>query len=349
MIVKNEEAVIKHCLRAIKSIVDEIIIVDTGSTDRTKEIINTFTDLIFDFEWIDDFSAARNFSFSKATKDYILWLDADDVIDEKNVEKLLKLKQTLTYDVDAVSMDYHLAFDASGNPSFSSRRNRLVKRENQFKWYGFVHEYLEVGGNILHSDIGITHKKEKVHSDRNLQIYEKALESGKKFSPRDQYYYANECKDHGMYAKAIEWYQTFLNSEKGWVEDNIEACGRTADCYIFLQRWRDAIKSCIHSFAYDTPRGENCCRLGFIYLQQNNIPQAISWYKLATVIEPPETKSPFINRACYTWLPHLQLCLCYSKLDDFHKAKEHNDIAASFVPNNPHVKHNQEFLSSILQ
>lgn len=349
MIVKNEEKVIKRCLTSVKSVVDEIIIVDTGSLDLTKEIASEFTNFIFDFKWVDDFSAARNFSFAKATKDYILWLDADDIIIPENVEKLLELKKTLAYDVDAVSMDYHLTFDDNGKPSFISRRNRLVKRKNKFKWYGFVHEFLDVSGNIIHSDIAITHKKEKIYSDRNLKIYEKHLQDNKTLSPRDQYYYANECKDHGMYTKAIKWYDKFLKGKLGWKEDNIEACGKMADCYIHLKNWFDAIDSCINSFKYDAPRGENCCRLGFIYLQQNNIHQAISWYKVATILDPSELESPFINLACYTWLPHLQLCLCYSKLGNFYKAKEHNDLAALIVPDNPHIKHNQKFLSSVLQ
>ncbi|MCM2979036.1 MULTISPECIES: tetratricopeptide repeat-containing glycosyltransferase family 2 protein [Priestia] len=348
MIVKNEEDVIERCLMSVKSLVDEIIIVDTGSSDCTKEIISAYTDFIFDFNWIDDFSAARNFAFSKATKDYILWLDADDIITEENIINFLTLKQALTRDVDAVSMAYHLAFDQDGNASFSSWRNRLVKREKQFKWHGFVHEYLEVNGNTLYSDIAIEHRKENIHNARNLVIYEKALKAERLFSPRDQYYYANECKDHGMYEKAIEWYQKFLNSKEGWVEDNIEACGRMADCYIHLKNWNEAINCCINSFHYDAPRGENCCRLGFLYLQESKFSQAISWYKLATVVDSSRLKSPFINHACHTWLPHLQLCLCYSKLGEFKVAKEHNDLAAQYAPNNPCVKHNQAFFKSII-
>src|SRR4051812_44016553 len=133
MIVKDEEEVIERCLSSIQSVVDEIIIVDTGSTDRTKELVKRFTNQIYNFEWIDDFSAARNYSFSKATMDYILWLDADDILTEENKIKLEKLKQSLTKDVDAVSMNYDLAFDENGKPSMSSRRHRLVKREKQFK------------------------------------------------------------------------------------------------------------------------------------------------------------------------------------------------------------------------
>ena len=67
MIVKNEEAVLKDCLDSLQALMDEIIIVDTGSVDRTKEIAARFTDKVYDFVWVDDFAAARNFAFSKAT------------------------------------------------------------------------------------------------------------------------------------------------------------------------------------------------------------------------------------------------------------------------------------------
>ena len=71
MIIKNEGKVLSRCLDSIKDLVDEIIIIDTGSTDNTKTIASNYTDKIYDFEWNDNFSAARNYSFSKATKDYI--------------------------------------------------------------------------------------------------------------------------------------------------------------------------------------------------------------------------------------------------------------------------------------
>ena len=92
MIVKDEELVLGRCLNSVKNLVDEIIIVDTGSTDKTKDIASLYTDKIYDFKWINDFSAARNYSFSKATKDYIMWLDADDVLLEEDYIKLQDLK-----------------------------------------------------------------------------------------------------------------------------------------------------------------------------------------------------------------------------------------------------------------
>lgn len=84
MIVKNEEDTLPRCLSSVKDIVQEIIIVDTGSTDKTKEVAHTFTDHVVDFEWIHDFAAARNHAFSLATQEYILCLDADDVFREKD-------------------------------------------------------------------------------------------------------------------------------------------------------------------------------------------------------------------------------------------------------------------------
>ena len=207
MIVKNEADILEETLRSIKDVADEIIIVDTGSTDETKEIARKYTDLIYDFEWVEDFSAARNVSYSYATKDYIFFMDADDFLPEDEREKLLQLKKDIDDSVDAVSMFTVVSVDEFGNPAFKYRRHRLVKRSNNFKWYGAVHEYLAVNGNIIHSDIPVLHRKQQesgsVNARRNLNIYENRLESGELFSARDNFYYANELKDHGEYQKAI--------------------------------------------------------------------------------------------------------------------------------------------------
>ena len=80
MIVKNEGQYLRQCLESVKIFADEIIIVDTGSTDKTKQIAEQYTNKIYDFVWIDDFSAARNFSLSKASKEWIFVIDADEFI-----------------------------------------------------------------------------------------------------------------------------------------------------------------------------------------------------------------------------------------------------------------------------
>ncbi|MDP4103641.1 MAG: glycosyltransferase family 2 protein, partial [Bacillota bacterium] len=219
MIVKNEEDSITKCLDSVKDLVDEMIIVDTGSTDRTKEIVSRYTDRIIDFKWINDFAAARNFAFSHAKMDYILWLDADDTLLDIDRKKFIALKETLDPSIDSVTMHYNLAFDENGNVISSLRRNRLVKKHKNFQWCGPVHEYLEVWGNILHSEIAVTHNRIHHESDRNLRIYENRLKLGEQFSPRDLYYFANELVEHQKIKRAIEFYKKFLATTTGWVED----------------------------------------------------------------------------------------------------------------------------------
>ena len=96
MIVKDEEAVIKRCLSCVHAFADEIIVADTGSRDQTVSICEEMGAKVFSFPWQDDFAAARNFAFSKASCDYQFWLDADDVISEEDQEKLKQLKDTMS-------------------------------------------------------------------------------------------------------------------------------------------------------------------------------------------------------------------------------------------------------------
>lgn len=89
MIVKNEEMHIGRCLDSVAELVEEIIIVDTGSTDRTVEIVSKYTEKVYSYPWKDDFSDARNYSFSKASMDYCMWMDADDILEEAEKDKFL--------------------------------------------------------------------------------------------------------------------------------------------------------------------------------------------------------------------------------------------------------------------
>ncbi len=347
MIVKNEEDVIERCLKSVSDLVDEIIIIDTGSSDNTKALLSQFTDRVFDFQWIDDFAAARNASFEKATMDYILWLDADDVLEEADRKKLKELKESLDPEVDYVSMAYHLAFDEYGNLSFSFRRNRLVKRARGFRWIGAVHEYLEVWGKPFHSDIAVTHKSIRHDSDRNLKIYERRLEKGETFSPRDMYYFANELLDHKQYERAAAFYEDFLATDKGWIEDAISSCGKLSDCYHSSGDKGRALEALLRSLRYDSPRPEFCYRMGNHFLECNNIPPAVFWYKLAIQMEPPQ-HSGFQNASFHTWLPHLQLCICYYRMGKYKLSYLHNEAALQYRPGDDRILRNKKLLEPLV-
>ncbi|HZG17703.1 MAG TPA: glycosyltransferase family 2 protein [Candidatus Bathyarchaeia archaeon] len=349
MIVKNEEEVLARCLDTIKDIVDEINIVDTGSTDKTVEIAKQYTDRVFFFPWTGDFAAARNKSFEFATKEYILYLDADDVILEADRVKLKNLKETLDPSVDSVSMYYDAGTDEFGNVTLRYRRNRLVKRSRNYKWKGEAHQYLEVYGNIINSDISITHKKIRHSVGRNLNIYQKKLERGDVFGPRDYFYYGNELRENGHYEKAIESYKKNISMQEGWVDDKIHACLFMGDCYRFLGDHANELSAVLKSFEFGKPRVEAICRIGYHFHRKRDWKSAAFWYELATNFpEDPEQWS-FSYPAYRTWYPHLQLCVCYYNLGDFEKAYYHNEEARKYRPEDERVLHNKRLLEPKVQ
>ncbi|MFB5269690.1 glycosyltransferase [Paenibacillus enshidis] len=349
MIVKNEEEGLDRCLSALKGVVDEYVIVDTGSTDRTKEIAAKYAQQVYDFKWIDDFAAARNYSFSKATKEFIMWLDADDVIDETNVARLKELKRTLTPDIDRVTMPYNLGFDASGNVTFSLRRFRLVRRSCNFQWEGPVHEFLSTHGPMIDSDVAVAHSKNKPYTDRNLKIYQARERRGEQFTPRDLYYYGNELRDNGRYEEAIDYYNRFLDTGQGWIEDNIQACFKMGDCYNKMEQYQEAVAAMSRSLWYDAPRPEYCSNMGDIFLTLGHHQVAIYWYKQAVQMDNPSgTSMAMTSRMITTWYPHLQMCLCYDKLGQQELASEHNEKALAFSPQHPSMLYNRKYFMNVL-
>lgn len=93
-----------------------------------------YTDKVYDFVWCDDFAKARNYSFSKATMDYCMWLDADDIISDSDQEGLINLKKTLSKDTSVVMMKYNTEFDQNNKPTFTYYRERLLRRKDNFYW-----------------------------------------------------------------------------------------------------------------------------------------------------------------------------------------------------------------------
>ena len=126
MIVKNEEKVLARCLDSVKPAVDEIVILDTGSTDATKDVAARYTDRIYDFPWVDDFSAARNASFAKASMTFTMWLDADDVLLPEDLEALIQLKSQLdTLDADVIMLLYRPAVYAEAGDIEAENDNTM--------------------------------------------------------------------------------------------------------------------------------------------------------------------------------------------------------------------------------
>ena len=349
MIVKNEQNTLPRLLESVSEVFDEIIIADTGSTDKTKEIAMSFTQKVYDFEWCDDFSAARNFSFSKATSDYIMWLDADDIIAKQDIQKLLELKSSLDFCTDVVMMKYHAAFDEQGKPTFSYFRERILKRQKNFLWQGVVHEAITPSGKIIYSDISVCHAKDKdaPYTQRNLLLYEKKLDKGESLDAREQFYYARELFYHKRYTKAIEIFKKFLINPDGWVQNKLSACLHLFQCYYAINKQSKAFESLLNSFKYSIS-AEVLCALGAFELENNNYTNAIFWYKSALLCQKDEQSGGFINQDCYDFIPNIQLAVCYDRLKDYKTANMYNTAAGNYKPTDRTFLTNREYFDNIL-
>ena len=199
MIVKNEADVLERAVENARVFADEIVVVDTGSTDGTKAIAKRVADKTGEFKWRDDFAAARNYADSLATCPYKMWLDADDVVPLPSAKAIGKLMRTLDPATDVVMLPYVLARDEFGAPKFSYYRERIVRNRDDFMWRGRVHEAIAIHGNIIKAKPIILHAKPtgRASGTRNLDIYRKMAAEGHVFEPRETYYYARELYYNG--------------------------------------------------------------------------------------------------------------------------------------------------------
>lgn len=348
MIVKDEEETLARCLDSVRGLVDEIIIVDTGSRDRTKEIAGRYTDRIYDFEWKDDFSAARNFGLAQAEMEYCMWLDADDVIPPVEGGMLAELKKNLQPEADIIMMEYRIAFDQQNRSVFTYYRERIVRNEERFRFLGRVHEAIPLLGHIVYAPIAVEHRKVKTgDGDRNLRIYYRMVEEGAEFGPRELYYFGRELVTHEEYEEAVNVLEQFLRRQDGWLENKIEATRQLAVCYYELGREEEALLSLLRGLEYDAPRGETCCELGRYFFARENYKLAAYWYQTALNCEKNTTGGAFVQEDCYGFLPAIFLCVCYDRMGDKTRAEAYNELAGKWKPDSRYYRQNKEYFESL--
>ena len=286
MIVKNESAVLRNCLDSIKDLMDEIIIVDTGSTDDTRKIAEEYTSNVYDFEWVDDFSAARNFAFSKATGDYIYSADADEVLDEENREKFKALKKVIMPEVEIVQMIY--VTEQLNHPTENFTRDlrpKLFKRVREFKWIEPIHETINTSPMIFNSDIEILHRPQGNHSSRDFHIFEKVIAQTGMLSERLLKMYLRELYKAGE--------KEDLANARAYLEKllpELEQQGKEALCRqiiaVLLKIYRildEPVLMLKLSLKGEVtiPSAEVCMELGYFFMKKEEYEEASEWFHRA--------------------------------------------------------------------
>ena len=346
LIVRDEEDVLARCLESAAGLYDELIIVDTGSTDATVDIARRFTGHVHFFPWRDDFAAGRNFSFQQATMSYCMWLDADDVLLPADREAFLALKRDVLPGPDVVMAPYHAGLDEKGTPLLTYCRERIVRNAPHLRWEGAVHECIAPVGEVVYTDAAVTHQKLRPGDpDRNLRILEGVLARGRNLSPREQFYYGRELAAHGRFEEAVKVLEDFLTVGWGWKENNIEACRNLAQCYLALERPRQARRALLESLAFDGPRAEVCCDLGKLLLDQGDYQRAAAWYQEALKHPCDPRSGAFCLPDCHGFLPCIQLCLCCHHLGQRAEAEGWNRRAGAYRPDHPAYRYNLDYFA----
>jgi len=254
--------------------------VDTGSTDATKDIAKQYTDKLYNFTWVDDFAAARNFAFSKATMDYIYSADADERLDEENQAKFLALKEALLPEIEIVQMYYCNQLEHNTIYSFDKEyRPKLYKRVRQFIWQEKIHEAVALEPIVYDSDIEIIHKPHENHGGRDLQIFAKMIENGEAISKRLREIYAKELYIAGSKAdfENAEAFFIKLVDETTDIDELKQAACVLARLYRMKGNDAEFFKYALKVIAMDGC-SEMCYELGEYYRERNDVKEAAIWY-----------------------------------------------------------------------
>lgn len=347
MIVKNEAKTLDRALKNAYVYADEIIVVDTGSTDGTKEIALKYTDKVFDYKWKDDFSDARNFSFDKAEYEYIMWLDGDDFLPDNVAHKIRDWKFSGS-DEDVLMCVYATAYNDNLEPTYQFLRERIVKNLPFLRWHDKVHEVIIPYGEVVNNlDIIIYHGKQKPHTNRNLKIYRKMIKNKEKFSPRAMFYYARELFYNGYYKSAISKLNQFLKLKDAFVINKIDACLIKCNCYERLGQSENALESLFETFEISFPRGEVLYEIGKIFLAQGKYKEAIYWLERAFESEDNLESYAFVDKNKTSLFPALDLIVCFYNQGDLVKARHYHEVTKTIDPQNEIVLYNDLFFNSL--
>lgn len=332
MIVKNEEDVLGRCLSSIKSIVDEIIIVDTGSTDNTIYIAKEYGAKVFEFQWQNDFSAARNYSISKAKSKWILILDADEVFNEEDCEKFQELIRNTIYDGFHFVIHNYMC-DGDTNDYTIHYAFRLLRNNHKYKFEGKIHEQIigivsdNITNEITSANIVIYHFgymnniiKTKNKRARNIPILKKQLEE----EPNNAFYLfnmGNEYMAQNLIKDALKYY--ILSYEYKDIHQAYcpHLLYRIIICLLNIKEYKRALTMVQEALVlYPKCTDIEFCR-ALIHIKTNEHLLAIMSLNQCINMGEPPTDLKFIN-GCGTFRPYIELGEIYLSNESYRQAIE---------------------------
>jgi len=378
LIVRNEEGsgLFEECLDSIRPHVEELVIVDTGSTDNTPEIAKRYADVFDVFTAcndpetgaIDDFSAARNLSFDLATRPWVMWMDSDDVLaGGEHLAKLVRIGDANRGDRDwCYLFPYEYVYDPNGKCICLHYRERLISRRDAMRWVNPVHEVMIPTESakltlVPCDDVVFKHqrqrsKKPQEHG-RNLRILQKLVETDGSNDARQFYYLGLEYANAGQVDKAIEWLSRYVGVS-GWDDEKTMAALKLSEICYALGRTQEGIIWGFRAIETRESWGEGYFALarGFYQLAlkgaaggdvRRNWERCAHFAKMGLSLPPTKTML-FVNPMERALDAHVYLTMALSQLGDARAALEHAEEAFKVTPNDPNLLYNRRVFQRLV-
>ncbi len=345
-ILKNEAHNISRMLQSFKGCFDQIVMVDTGSTDGSVEFLEKINEKIGaqdpewigfpkiqieHFAWINDFSAARNYSFSFAKTDYIFWSDLDDEL--SSAEKFIKWRDEVLHAGHYWLAVYNYAFNEKNEVVCKFIRERVIKRDHGFAWEYFVHEGLvqKEGRTFWPQRVStwwVNHRRseedKKQDHLRNVKLLDDKDLS--QINPRMKFYYGKELFENGFPEKAGKPLMEAIQSGKLDIHDNLLAIQYAAQAAFSQKAYPQATDLLMNGLRLMPNRAEFWVLLGDVYLTQNQMNNAIMNYRAATQCTPDDLGGIIVmSSAAYGEYPKTQLAKIFLQMGNVVEAKVHID------------------------
>lgn len=307
LIVKNEENTLDRCLGSIREHVDEVVVVDTGSTDCTRQIALRHSARVFDYPWRQDFGAARQFSFDQASGDWLFWVDADDEVE--NAAAIRRSIADAPPEVNCFYWKYDAARDEHGNSICEFWRERCV-RSRSFRWSGRVHEVLVPRGAAVvrrDGEVRVVHHRryEGRDPERNLKILQlEYTRNRRRPSPRLLFCLGSEYADLGRNDIALQYLRRYVAASR-WKEEKYAALLRIARLERQAGRCQQALAAGRRAFDLMPGWPNACFSLAETAYVLNDWPKVAEWCEAGRA-------RPFPDGVCvsnpkdlrYCWIIH---------------------------------------------
>lgn len=376
-IVRDDEAtgLLEDCFKSIRPHVEEIVVVDTGSTDGTPEIAKKYADVFDVFTEcnnphtgeIEDFSKARNRSFDLATQPWVMWMDSDDIIaGGEHLARLVEFGEfNRKHQPDGIERDwcflfpYEYIYAPSGQCICLHYRERLISRRGAFRWVNPVHEVmLPTDRDRLYltpcDDVVIKHQRQRSKkpqvSGRNLRILQKLVEADGCEDARQFYYLGLEYANVGDAENANKWLTRYFGVS-GWEDEKTMAALKLADIAFSKGRHKEGIVWGFRAIETKENWGEGYFALarGFYNLAlageaaggdvRRNWEKCVHFAKTGLALPPTKTML-FVNPLERQVDAHVFLTTAYSQIGDVRSALRHAEEAKKAVPDDPNLLYN---------